>query len=140
MYMGFSVVHVVIIYLQNFFNKTNEQMYMKWLKLDHNTVGFILFSTSVYSLLHAQRLKRFFLTFVSPTLSPSGEIIARISLVFVSAALLAEVAATKPASFRLLCSSRKNYTRVTGWRSACACAVGVGEMFKAFVRASYWLY
>ena len=28
----------------------------------------------------------------------------------------------------------------TGWRSACACAVGVGEMFKAFVRASYWLY
>ena len=38
---------------------------------------------------------------MSPTLSPSGEIIARISLVFVSAALLAEVAATKPASFRL---------------------------------------
>ena len=31
-------------------------------------------------------------TFVSPTLSPSGEIIARISLVFVSAALPAEVA------------------------------------------------
>ena len=28
----------------------------------------------------------------------------------------------------------------TGWRSACACAAGVGEMFKAFVRASYWLY
>ena len=30
--------------------------------------------------------------------------------------------------------------KTTGWRSACACAVGVGEMFKAFVRASYWLY
>lgn len=34
-----------------------------------------------------------FLTFESPTLSPSGEIIAKISLVFVSAALLAEEAA-----------------------------------------------
>ena len=31
-------------------------------------------------------------------------------------------------------------TGSTGWRSACACAFGVGEMFKAFVRASYWLY
>ena len=36
--MEFSVAHVVIICLQNFFNKTNEQMYMTWLKLDHNTV------------------------------------------------------------------------------------------------------
>lgn len=34
----FSVVHVVIIYVQNSFNKTNVQMYMKWLELDHNTV------------------------------------------------------------------------------------------------------
>jgi len=31
-------------------------------------------------------------------------------------------------------------TNRTGWRSACTCAVGVGEMFKAFVRASFWLY
>ena len=38
-----------------------------------------------------------FITLVSPTLSPSGEIIAKISFVFVSAALPAEVAVEEKA-------------------------------------------
>ena len=33
-----------------------------------------------------------------------------------------------------------HYYLLRTWRSACACAVGVGEMFKAFLRASYWLF
>ena len=42
-----------------------------------------------------QSLKYQSLAFARPTLSPSGEIIARMSLVFVSAALLADVAVEK---------------------------------------------
>ena len=38
-----------------------------------------------------------YITLVSPTLSPSGEIIAKISFVFVSAALPAEVAVEEKA-------------------------------------------
>jgi len=112
--MRFPVAHV-ILYIQNSLNKTNVKMSMKWLELDNNIVErfglyflALLYSTFCYTL--KLRLKSFFLTFVSPTLSPSGEIIARMSLVFVSAALLAEVAVTKQTSFRLLCFNRENYT------------------------------
>ena len=44
---------------------------------------------------------KLFFTFVRPTLSPSGEIIARISLVFVSAALPAEAAENQTIQQRL---------------------------------------
>ena len=61
----------------------------------------MILSAYVNILLQGKEKRNTSLAFVRPTLSPSGEIIARISLVFVSVALLAEVATTKTMYFRL---------------------------------------